>query len=60
MRPVGEIPLVDHDVRLDLVVTADRVITCTRAPRHPARIAWDELTEEKIAAIPLLGRLRPG
>lgn len=59
VRPVGEIPVVDHDVRLDLVVTADRVITCTRAPRHPARIAWDELTEEKIAAIPLLGRLRP-
>jgi 5-formyltetrahydrofolate cyclo-ligase len=47
-------------VRLDLVATADRVITCTRAPRHPARIAWDELTEEKIAAMPLLGRLRPG
>ena len=55
----GEIPSVDHDVRLDLVVTADRVITCTRAPRHPALIAWDELTEEKIAAIPLLRRLRP-
>lgn len=55
---VGEIPVTDHDVRLDLIVTADRVVTCTRAPRHPARIDWDELTEEKIAAIPLLGRLR--
>lgn len=41
-------------------LTADRVIACTRAPRHPARIAWEELIEEKIAAIPLLGRLRPG
>lgn len=58
--PVGDIPVTDHDVRLDLVVTADRVITCTREARHPGRIAWDELTEEKIAAIPLLQRLRPG
>ncbi|GAA4781645.1 5-formyltetrahydrofolate cyclo-ligase [Actinomycetospora chlora] len=57
--PVGEIPVTDHDVRLDLVVTAERVITCTRDVRHPGRIVWDDLTEEKIAAIPLLGRLRP-
>jgi 5-formyltetrahydrofolate cyclo-ligase len=57
--PVGEIPVTDHDVRLDLVVTAERVITCTREVRHPGRIVWDDLTEEKIAAIPLLGQLRP-
>ncbi len=54
----GEIPVTGHDVRLDLIVTADRVVTCTREPRHPGRIDWDELTEEKIAAIPLLARLR--
>ncbi|GAA4857891.1 5-formyltetrahydrofolate cyclo-ligase [Actinomycetospora straminea] len=57
--PVGDIPVTDHDVRLDLVVTADRVVTCTREARHPGRIDWDALTEEKITAIPLLGRLRP-
>lgn len=55
---VGEIPVTDHDVRLDLVVTAERVITCTREIRHPGRIDWDALTEDKIAAIPLLQRLR--
>ena len=55
----GEIPVTDHDVRLDLVVTAERVITCTREVRRLGRIDWDELTEEKIAAIPLLRRLRP-
>ena len=55
----GEIPVTDHDVRLDLLVTPDRVVTCTREVRHPGRIVWDELTEEKIAAIPLLRRLRP-
>jgi 5-formyltetrahydrofolate cyclo-ligase len=55
----GEIPVTDHDVHLDLLVTADRVVTCTREARHPGRIDWDELTAEKITAIPLLGRLRP-
>jgi 5-formyltetrahydrofolate cyclo-ligase len=54
----GEIPTVDHDVHLDLIVTAERTITCSRAPRHPARVVWDELTEAKIAAIPLLAALR--
>lgn len=53
-----EIPTVDHDVHLDLIVTAERTITCRRAPRHPAHIAWEELTEAKIAAIPLLAALR--
>lgn len=56
----GEIPVVDHDFRLDLVVTADELITCEHdGPRGAGRVRWDELTEDKIAAIPLLGRLRP-
>lgn len=56
----GRIPVTRHDVRLDLVVTPERVIDC-RGDRRRATspgIEWDELTEEKIAAIPLLGRLR--
>jgi hypothetical protein len=31
VRPAGEVPTTDHDVRLDLIVTPDRVIDC-RAP----------------------------
>ena len=54
----GEIPLVDHDVRLDLVATPDRVVrTEVSRDGHPG-IDWKELTEEKIRAIPLLQRLR--
>jgi 5-formyltetrahydrofolate cyclo-ligase len=55
----GRIPTTAHDIRVDLIVTPDRVL---RPPAHRRRaggIRWDELTEEKIAAIPLLGRLRP-
>ncbi|HEY3955875.1 MAG TPA: 5-formyltetrahydrofolate cyclo-ligase [Streptosporangiaceae bacterium] len=59
LRPAGTIPLTGHDVPVDLIVTADEVIDCRpgRGPRPPAAIRWDDLTEEKIAAIPLLTAL---
>src|SRR5262249_56210378 len=61
VRAPDEVPTTGHDVPLDLIVTPDRVIDCRagRGPRPPAGIRWPELTAEKIAAIPLLARLRP-
>jgi hypothetical protein len=52
----GTIPLTSHDVLVDLIVTADRVIDCRprHGPRPAAGIRWEDLTPEKIAAIPLL------
>ena len=62
--PAGAIPLTSHDVPVDLIVTPDRIIDCRRSrrrgPRTAAGICWDDLTEEKIAAIPLLAARRPG
>lgn len=55
----GRIPTVAHDMRLDLVVTPERIIECPRAERDP-RIRWEELTEEKIESIPLLAAMRSG
>jgi 5-formyltetrahydrofolate cyclo-ligase len=58
--PAGRIPTTGHDAWVDLIVTPDRVIR-TRRPRDrgaAAGIRWEELTEEKILAIPLLARLR--
>jgi 5-formyltetrahydrofolate cyclo-ligase len=53
--------LTSHDVRLDVIVTPERVIDCRRdRPRPAASIDWDDLTEEKIAAIPLLAAQRAG
>jgi 5-formyltetrahydrofolate cyclo-ligase len=45
---------------VDLVVTPERVIDCRphRAPRPRDGIRWHELTEDKIAAIPLLAAMR--
>ncbi len=55
---VDRIPMVDHDIGLDLIVTPERVITCPRRAR-PIGIDWSALTEAKIDAIPLLRALRP-
>ncbi|HKF90351.1 MAG TPA: 5-formyltetrahydrofolate cyclo-ligase [Acidimicrobiia bacterium] len=59
VRAAGEIPITGHDIHVDLVVTPERAIDCPR-PRgyQPPRLRWRELTDEKIAAIPLLQRLR--
>jgi 5-formyltetrahydrofolate cyclo-ligase len=58
----GRIPETAHDFRLDLIVTPERVITVERRPRRrgqrPPGVHWDELTEDKIAAIPVLRRLQ--
>jgi 5-formyltetrahydrofolate cyclo-ligase len=60
VRPAGMVPLTAHDVPVDLVITPDRVIDCRgrRGERPAPGIRWPELTEEKIAAIPLLAAQR--
>jgi 5-formyltetrahydrofolate cyclo-ligase len=61
LRPAGTIPLTGHDVPVDLVVTPERVIDARGRPGRAVPvpgIAWDDLTEAKIAAIPLLAALR--
>jgi 5-formyltetrahydrofolate cyclo-ligase len=56
----GRIPVTAHDFRLQLIVTPERVIRCGRrsGPAVRPSIRWEELTEEKIRSVPLLGRLR--
>jgi 5-formyltetrahydrofolate cyclo-ligase len=56
----GRIPLTEHDFRLDLIVTPTQVIRPRRRSRRRPQpgLRWDELTAEKIEAIPLLARLR--
>jgi 5-formyltetrahydrofolate cyclo-ligase len=56
--PAGEIPRTDHDVPVDLVVTPQRVLHVRHdAPRRIGAIRWEELTDDKVASIPLLARL---
>jgi 5-formyltetrahydrofolate cyclo-ligase len=60
VRPAGVIPLTEHDVPVDFIVTPERIIDCRsrHGSRKAATIRWDDLTEEKIAAIPLLAAER--
>jgi 5-formyltetrahydrofolate cyclo-ligase len=60
LRPAGSIPTAPHDAPVDLIITPDRIIDCRSARRERPSdgIRWTELTEEKVAAIPLLQRLR--
>jgi 5-formyltetrahydrofolate cyclo-ligase len=47
-----------HDIPVDFIVTPGEIIRCnTRLPR-PAGIYWEYLDEEKIAAIPLLKKMK--
>jgi 5-formyltetrahydrofolate cyclo-ligase len=52
-----KIPMLAHDIPLDLIVTPDEMIRCPRRHRRPKGIVWSALTDEKIAEVPLLARL---
>ena len=52
-----ELPMLAHDIPLDLIVTPDQTIRCPRRHRRPRGIVWSALTDEKIAEVPLLARL---
>jgi len=54
----GRIPTTAHDLWVDLVVTPERIIRPPRHHRQRGQVHWEELTEEKFLAIPLLARLR--
>jgi len=51
------IPMTEHDVRLDLIVTPERVIRTPRRQPKPAGIFWEKLSEEELAAMPALAKL---
>jgi 5-formyltetrahydrofolate cyclo-ligase len=55
----GAVPTTEHDLHVDVVVTPERVVRCPRPAGWEApRMRWDELTDEKVAAIPLLAQMR--
>ncbi|MFK4102918.1 5-formyltetrahydrofolate cyclo-ligase [Streptomyces sp. NPDC019531] len=55
-----EIPETEHDFSVDLIVTPDEVIECPNR-RRPRGLVWNDLTAEKIEAIPALAaRARRG
>lgn len=58
LRPAGDIPTVAHDVRIDVAVTPEQVLRLATGSSHDPAIEWPDLSEDKIASIPVLQRLR--
>jgi 5-formyltetrahydrofolate cyclo-ligase len=56
----GRIALAPHDIPVDFIVTPEESISTKTRLSRPEGIYWDCLDDEKIAAIPLLKRLRAG
>ena len=54
-----DIPETEHDFSVDYIVTPDEVIPCPNR-RRPSGLVWEDLTPEKIAAIPVLAARRAG
>jgi 5-formyltetrahydrofolate cyclo-ligase len=52
------LPMTDHDVPLDLIVTPERVIRTRRTLPKPKGILWAELSEAQLGAMPVLARMR--
>jgi 5-formyltetrahydrofolate cyclo-ligase len=52
------IPETEHDFSVDYIITPDEVIPCSNR-RRPRGLVWDDLTTEKIEAIPVLKARRP-
>ncbi len=53
-----DIPMTDHDVPVDLIVTPERVIRPPRRRPKPRGIRWQALSQEQMAAMPPLRALR--
>ncbi len=58
----GRIALKPHDIPVDFIVTPIEIINCKTKLAKPKGIYWEYLDDEKIAAIPLLEKMkaRPG
>lgn len=52
-----DIPETQHDFSVDLIITTNEVIQC-QPPRRPTGLIWEDLTPDKISAIPVLQSLR--
>jgi len=54
----GGIPMTAHDVPVDLIVTPARVVRTGRRRAKPRGIRWDELDDERVAAMPAIAAMQ--
>lgn len=52
------IEMLRHDIPVDWIVTPEGPLRCGTGHPKPGGIYWEHLPEEKVAAVPVLARLR--
>lgn len=55
---VESVPLEDHDIAVDYIVTPTRVLATNRTRPRPSGIIWDKVTPEMMNRMPVLRELR--
>jgi 5-formyltetrahydrofolate cyclo-ligase len=55
-----QLPEAGHDFSLDVIITPDEIIPCPQPGHRPAGLIWDNLSSEKITAIPILAARATG
>lgn len=58
LQIVESVPMAEHDVPVDLIVTPKRAIEVTRAHRRPEGILWHLLPPDVFKRMPILAELR--
>lgn len=58
LQIVDEVPMSEHDVPVDFIVTSDRIIETTHAHPKPSGIIWKLLPSDVFKRMPILAELR--
>jgi 5-formyltetrahydrofolate cyclo-ligase len=58
LQIVESVPLEDHDIAVDYIVTPRRVLATNSTKPRPSGILWDRVTPEMVSRMPVLGELR--
>ena len=58
LQIVDEIPMSEHDVPVDFIVTPDRIIETTHSHPKPSGIIWELLPSDAFKRMPILAELR--
>ena len=58
IQVVDNIPMAEHDMPIDIIVTPTKIIRTNTKYKKPKGILWEHLTKEKIEQIPLIKHFR--